>query len=51
MDLLEFGIRQAETLMGLPLRTDYVGLLVADVLPDLARGRPYRDQHHDIAEV
>ena len=38
MDLLEFGIRQAETLMGLPLRTDYVGLLVADVLPDFAAG-------------
>ena len=38
MDLLEYAVRQGQIIMGQPLRTDYVGLLVEEVLPDFAAG-------------
>ena len=38
MDLLEYAVIQAQIIMGQPLRTDYVGLLVEEVLPDFAAG-------------
>ena len=38
MDLLEYAVLQSEIIMNEPLRTDYVGLLVEEILPDSAVG-------------
>ena len=39
MDLLEYAVLQSEIIMNEPLRTDYVGLLVEEIIPDFAARR------------